>query len=133
MEWIDTALRVGGGVGLPGIITYFLVQRRRAKADATVAERTVNSTVVKADVGALEAHMLAVEAAFTMERASKDRQIAALRAEVQEVQTACDEKVAGLTAELRRKDGIIRDLTEQVSTLTERLGRLERQQGQGGQ
>lgn len=119
-EVLDVVLRVAGAVGVPGIVIYFLRERRKAKADAVVAERTVGSQVSKADSGALEAHVLAVESAFRAERESKDRVIAGLRAEMAEVERRCNERLA-------EKDGIIADLRTQVGTLTETVERLRRQ------
>lgn len=81
-DWI---VRVAGAVGLPAIIGYFLVDRRRTRAAAKVAERTIDADVAKADTTALEAQFLALDKAFGLERQSYERQVRALAAQMEEV------------------------------------------------
>jgi uncharacterized protein (UPF0548 family) len=119
---LDLLLRISGGVGLPGVVTYLLVQRRKLGNENELAERTMGATVAKADVGALEAHMLAVENAFRVERESKDRVIASLEERVTQVQKECDDRVSA-------KDREISQLRRQVSTLANDLQALQRQFG----
>ncbi len=130
-EWvptvIDWATKIGGGVGLPAIILYLLTQRRKANNENRLAEKTEKASVSKADSGALEAHVLAVEAAFRAERDSKDRVIASLRAEVREVEERCDDRVAEMTRALAAKDDTIAELRDQVATLAADLAHLRQQ------
>lgn len=128
----DYGAKIAGGVGLPGVIFYLFTQRRKARVDNRIAERTENAAVSKEDSGALEAHVLAVERAFQAERESKDRVIASLRTEYDEHREECSRKIRDLELALERKDRTIGDLRADVGTLTERLERLERQQT-GGQ
>jgi hypothetical protein len=86
-----------------------------------VAERTVDAEVQKTDAGALEAHVLAIERAFSVERASKDRQIGELEERLNEVQADCAQRIRDVE---RRKDAVIAELRDQVSTLTARLNAL---------
>lgn len=110
-EVVDWVLRLCVVLGIPSVVVYFLKERRKNQAESAVAERTVDSTVEKVNLSTLEAHMLAVEATFTMERASKDRRIAALQEEL----TSARAEVAEAKATVERLE----------YRLTEALGRIE--------
>lgn len=113
---------------IPAVVLYFLKERRKAEAESDVAERTVESQVQKADVSAIEAHMIAVERAVTMERdsnarerESKDRQLAAMQAEVIRIESTCNARVQSLETAVALKDGQILGLQDEVAHLTIRL------------
>ena len=118
---VDAILRIAGALGLPALLLWALKERRKTRAEGAVAERTVGAVVQKTDAGALEAHVLAIERAFSVERASKDRRIAELEERLDEVRQDCAEQIADVE---RRKDALIGELRDQVATLTARLNAL---------
>lgn len=121
---LDWVVRAGFGTLMVTVVIYYLKERRKNLAESSVMERTVEASVVTADAGALGAHVLAIEHAFAVERKSKDREIAALDAQV----TKCTEKIADLERQLAHKDETERELRYQVATLTTAVRRLEGKQ-----
>lgn len=128
-DLFDYFLRAAGALGLPAILLFLLRDRRKVRTEGNVGERTENAQVIKADAGAIEAHVLAVERAFTAERESKDRRIASLEEEVRGVESRCQERTRMLEEQLDERDRVIAHLRQQVATLTaavtELRGRLE--------
>lgn len=122
---LDWFVRVGFGTLMLTVVIYFLKERRKNLAESSVAERTVDASVVTADAGALEAHVLAIEKAFGVERSSKDRQIKALEEEVHNVEARCTAQVRDLQRQIARKDETISALRAEVATLTAAVRRLE--------
>lgn len=122
---VDWLVRAGFGSLMVAVVVYFLKERRKNEAESSVAERTVDASVVTADAGALEAHVLAIERAFGVERTSKDRQIKALENEVRDVERRCTERTTYLEQELARKDETIAALRQEIATLTAAVRRLE--------
>jgi hypothetical protein len=120
-EAFDTALRLAGAIGLPALLLWYLRDRKKTNAVGQVAERTVDAAVTKEDAGALEAHVLAVERAFEIERSSKDRTIVVLTTKVEEIERSCSERVQGLVDDLAQKDGLIASLRQELATVTESL------------
>jgi hypothetical protein len=118
---VDYGIRAAGALGIPAALTWFLVDRRRTKAAATVDERSIGANVAKNDASAFEAHVLAVEKAVTMERASFDRQIARLDAEMLDAEARHARRVQELVADSVAKDMLAADLAAKVATLTEEL------------
>jgi hypothetical protein len=117
-EAFDTALRLAGAIGLPALLLWYLRDRKKTNAVGQVAERTVDAAVTKEDAGALEAHVLAVERAFEIERSSKDRTIVVLTTKVEEIERSCSERVQGLATVTESLAGV----TAQVEVLQARLG-----------
>jgi uncharacterized coiled-coil protein SlyX len=126
-EAVDVALRVAGALGLAALLLWFVRQRRQDRAEALVAERTVGANVTRADAGALEAHVVAVEHAFEVERASKDREIAALTRQVAEAEGRCTRRVEDLEELVAQKDGIIGTLRTELATVTDRMAEVTRE------
>jgi hypothetical protein len=114
----DYGIRALGALGIPAAVTWFLVDRRRTKAAATVEERSITANVAKNDAGAFEAYVLAVEKAISAERASKDRQIANLERELADAEARHARRVQELVADSVAKDMLAADLRSQVATLT---------------
>lgn len=107
-------------LGLPGLLAWYIKDRRKTQAEAKVVEGTVSATIRAGEVGSLQAHIAYVEEAFRVERDSKDRQIHYL-----------SEQVNGLRSEVAEKDeqidelkGRVASLGETVADLTNRLDRL---------
>ena len=118
MVWLiqvlrDVVLPIIVFVVLP-LVTFYVRDRRKTRAQAAVAERTVEADVTLKDTGALGASVAFVQEAFRVERESKDREIQRLTS-----------KVAALEENEARKDVLIAELREQVADLTTRLARLE--------
>jgi hypothetical protein len=73
---IRDVLAVLGAIGVPGgALTWWIRDRRKDKAAAVVAERTVDAEVAVKDVGGWQAQLAYVSAAFERERESLTRQI----------------------------------------------------------
>jgi hypothetical protein len=117
----DYGIRAIGALGIPAAVTWFLVDRRRTRAAATVDERSITANVAKNDASAFEAYVLAVEKAISAERASKDRQIANLERELADGETRHARRVQELVADSVAKDMLAADLRAQVATLTGKL------------
>jgi hypothetical protein len=117
----DYGIRAAGALGIPAAITWFLVDRRRTKAAATVDERSITSNVAKNDASAFEAYVLAVEKAIGAERSSKDRQIANMESLLADAETRHAVRVQELVADSVAKDMLAADLRAQVATLTREL------------
>lgn len=117
----DYGIRAAGAIGIPTVVAWFFVDRRRTRAQGTVEERSIAANVAKNDAGAFEAHVLAVEKAVTMERVSFDRQIARLEADIAEAEVRHARRVQELVADSVAKDMLNADLRAQLATLTEEL------------
>lgn len=114
----DYGIRAAGALGIPAAVTWFVVDRRRTRAAATVEERSITANVAKNDAGAFEAYVLAVEKAIAAERGSKDRQIANLERELADSEARHARRVQELVADSVAKDMLAADLRSQVATLT---------------
>ena len=108
---------VPAAIGLPAIILYFLKERRKNKAESAVAERTVNSSVAKIDLTAIEAQLVTLRSALDMERDSKDRLIGDLKSQLDTARSTITE----LRAELTTVTGKLREVTEAFEQMQERL------------
>lgn len=117
----DYGIRAAGAIGIPTVVAWFFVDRRRTKAAATVEERSITANVAKNDAGAFEAYVLAVEKAIAAERGSKDRQIANLERELADGEARHARRVQELVADSVSKDMLAADLRAQVATLTREL------------
>jgi hypothetical protein len=124
-EVLDWLVRAGFGTLLVTVVAYFLKERRQTLASGRVAERTVDASVMAADAGALEAHVLAIEKAFAIERTSSARAIRGLKEELRDVEGRCEKRVQVLTTELAQKEATISALRSEVATLTTAVRRLE--------
>lgn len=113
-EWVWL---IPAAIGLPAIIIYFLKERRKNKAESAVAERTVDSSVAKIDLTAIEAQLVTLRSALDMERDSKDRLIKDLRGQLDEAQTT----IATLKSELARVSGKLHEVTAAFEAMQERL------------
>jgi FAD/FMN-containing dehydrogenase len=118
---VDYGIRAAGALGIPAAVTWFLVDRRRTKAAATVDERSITANVAKNDASAFEAYVLAVEKAISAERASKDRQLLNLEHLLADAETRHAVRVQELVADSVAKDMLAADLRAQVATLTREL------------
>jgi hypothetical protein len=121
---VDYGIRAAGAIGIPTVLAWFFVDRRRTRAQGAVEERSITANVAKNDASAFEAHVLAVEKAVTMERASFDRQIARLQAEVLDAEERHARRVQELVADSVAKDMLAADLGAKVATLTRELHEL---------
>lgn len=106
--------------GLPGVLIWFLRDRRRGNAEATLAEDTVPAEVAIKGVAALEAHLVLVEKAFDAERASKDRQLADQQHQIEQLRADLEHRNA-VILELR---GEIADLQQRLTAVSDRLTEL---------
>jgi hypothetical protein len=131
----DYGIRAIGALGIPAAVTWFLVDRRRTKAAATVEDRSITANVAKNDAGAFEAYVLAVEKAIAAERGSKDRQIANLERELADAEARHARRVQELVADSVSKDMLAADLRAQLATLTreaqESRARARADEGEG--
>lgn len=132
-EIADLALKIAGGIGFPSVIAWAIVGRRRDQSEVRVAERTENAVVAKADIGTVEATLIAVGKAFEMERVSLTRQVRELSTQVEEgqrrfdlAQHKHDEEVAGLTQLLAARNTEITGLREDLLRMAERVAKLEK-------
>lgn len=96
-------------LGLPGLVVYFVKDRRKNLATTAVLERTVEPEVDLKETGAAEARLVYVQKEMDLERAFHQRQISDRDAEIERQR-----------AELERRD-------ERIAHLLEQVGRLEQQ------
>ena len=108
---------VQAAIGLPAIILYVLKEGGTNNADSAVAERTVNSSVAKIDLTAIEAQLVTLRSALDMERDSKDRLIGDLKSQLDTARSTITE----LRAELTTVTGKLREVTEAFEQMQERL------------
>ena len=94
------------GPGLMGVVLWYLRDRQRDQAAGRVAEGTVGAEVKIKDSTAMGAHVALLESAFSYERASKDRTIAALREQIQDL----EQEVAEQQADVAMQRAVIRRL-----------------------
>lgn len=107
---VRDVLAVTAALGLPGVLIWFVRDRRKTRAEADVAQGTADSEIAIKGVAALEAHLVLVERAFESERASKDRQLADQQAQISQ-----------LRADLDHKDAVIAELKSEIEELQQRL------------
>ena len=110
------------------VFFWFKRDKRKSEAETKVAERTVGVDVTSKEAGGLGAAVAFVQAAFNVERESKDREILNLSAKVARLERQHEEdaaKIVALEAAEEEKDGMISDLRRQVASLTKRLSALE--------
>lgn len=117
-EAIDWIIRGIVALGIPGLVTKFVYERKRktkgeSKLDnvtATIAERTLGDKIHASSVTSLESQIAATERAWAMERETKDRTI-----EFQERQ------IASLQGYVESRDKLIVELRAQVDNLQAEL------------
>ena len=114
LEWVNTA---AGWLGIPAIVTWFLYDRRRLRAQgrvedvgADVVERTALDRVKTSSIVTLEAELVAARKSFDADRAIKDNTIQYLTKTVEEQRMEID-----------RKDEVIDRLMQQVRLLKDEL------------
>ena len=117
---IDWLLKLSGPLGLGGLVLYFVKDFRKNRVDTELAEKTLPSSIRVKDAEGDQATLVTIERAFTIERESRERTIAALREEVDELREETHEK-----DEIIRVQGeTIVALRSEVATLTERLAQI---------
>lgn len=125
MDWkeiADWVARVLALVGLPGVVTWFLYDRRRVhnedkqgelavdEAEATLPNRVRSSSVVT-----LEAEIMALSNSFDTDRRIKDETIQYLR-----------DELGVARAEIAERDRLIDSLQEQLNDLKRKVSMLTR-------
>lgn len=110
MDWVFRGI---AALGLPAVFLYYLKERRKSGAESEIAERTVESSVARVDLTAIEAQLTTLRNALEMERESKDNLVRDLREQLTEARMT------------------IADLRAQVATLTRRIDGFE-QASRGG-
>lgn len=117
------------GLGGPGLLAYFVQDRRKNRAASTVAERTVEPEVDLKETGAAEARLVYVQREMDLERQFHGRQIADRDAEIARQRAELDHRDALIT-ELRAEAEQLRDQLahagSQIASLLERIEQLAR-------
>lgn len=104
------------GLGAPGLVAWFVRDRRKDRAATVVAEQTVESEVELKETGALEARLVYVQREMDLERGFHRQQIADRDGEIERQR-----------AELARRDERIASLLDQVAHLEQQLADVTRQ------
>ena len=106
LEWVNTA---AGWLGIPAIVTWFLYDRRRLRAQGRVEDVALDR-VKSSSIVTLEAELVAARKSFDADRAIKDNTIQYLTKTVEEQRMEID-----------RKDEVIDRLMQQVRLLKDEL------------
>jgi archaellum component FlaC len=109
------------------LVIWFLGDRRKSKAETTVAEATVQSEIDKADLDARDARLLYVQRQVDLERSFHQQQIADRDAEIERQRTELggrDARIAALLAQVEelqtqveRVTGLLNDVRSQLTEL----------------
>lgn len=124
---IDALIGFAAPVG--GVAGWYLRDRRKSRAEAEVAERTVGFDVELKDAAARDRRLSYVEHTFGLERESLNRQIVDLRAENTTLRTELtsrEELVERLRAQASHMEQQLSILTQQTHHLQEQLETLTR-------
>jgi uncharacterized coiled-coil protein SlyX len=113
-DYADWVFRILSALGVSSVVLYFLKERRKNSVESEVAERTLDSTVARVDLTAIEQQLSTLRGALDMERQSKNNLIKDLREQLTEARST------------------IADLRAQVATLTRRIDGFESQRGETG-
>ena len=109
----STVRDIAAATGIPALLLYWLRDRRRARADASVQEGTVGTRIGRTGVEYLEAQVIAMARAFDEERDSKDRRISDLSKEVRQ-----------LRQDVSDRDGLITGLRDQLEEMREQMEQM---------
>jgi predicted RNase H-like nuclease (RuvC/YqgF family) len=130
----DVAVPIFALFVLP-IFLWYQRDRKKSRAEAAVAERTVGSDVASREVGVMGASVAFVNEAFRVERESKDREIKSLSNKVRELEREQallereheedKRKIEALEAAEEEKDRVIAELRRQLRECVSRVERLE--------
>lgn len=124
MTWRDI-YDVAMGIGLPGLVVWYVRDRKRTQAAAAVAMGSVRPEISKNEISAFDIHVAYVERAFATERDSLERQIGRLQSQVTELQLE-GEKKDELIEELRMQVGVMKRQIEDMGT---QLSRINNERG----
>lgn len=105
------------GLGVPGLLVYFVQDRKKSQAAGLIAERTIDAAVVVQDVGAQEARLVYAVKAFDAERESLHRQLADRDTEIDRQRTELTHR----DEQLAHRDQVIAELRAEIEALQERL------------
>ena len=98
---VGNVLSAGSVLGFLGILAKLLVDwyrsRRRDRADSEVAEGSVTSTLVERNLSVVDAQIVVLEKANAAERASYERRIKALEADVRRLTKERDDLQTSVT------------------------------------
>lgn len=112
-DTVTLAVEALVALGIPGGIVWYVRDRRKSRAEAAVAERTVGAQVDQADTGAADARLAYVQRQMDLERDFHAHQVADRDAEIHRQR-----------AELAHRDQVIAELREEVADLQRRLAEL---------
>lgn len=123
-------------VGFPGLILFYVRDRRKTRAEAKVLEGTTQSQIDLSSISAVEAHVAFVERAFEAERASNQRQIADLKEELREAEAVATRQrieLEKVRSELERLRGQVEFLNGELAAAMKRLDEaMNKETGRGG-
>lgn len=111
-------------LGFPGLILFYVRDRRKTKVEAVVLEGTAKHQIDMSSISAVEAHVAFVERAFEAERESMRRQIVELRGDLERAEALTERQRAELErvrAELERLRGQVEFLNGELATAMKRL------------
>lgn len=117
---LDWALRIILGAGGLGAILGYVRDRKKVKAEGTVAEQTVELKVDADRLANLEQRLDYTQKAFDAERASMQNQIRSLSTENENLRAELDrkdKKIDDLEARLERVQAEIHSLTGELASL----------------
>ena len=131
MDWDwGTISQVLNYIGFPAIITWFLYDRKRLRAEArkqdasaTVAEGKAPNEIRTSSVVSLEAEIVALQKSFDADRRIKDATIDWLSDELDDARTELESKDALIDA-LKKQ---VRTLMGEADTIKRRLKEVERE------
>lgn len=105
MTWRDI-YDIAMGVGLPGLVVWYVRDRKKTLAAGRLAEGSVGPEIAKREIGTFDIHVAYIERAFAAERASFIRQI-----------DKCQEQIEKLTGEVRQRDERVEEMKVQMRTM----------------
>jgi chromosome segregation ATPase len=123
-SWV---LLVGTAIGLPGVIIFWLRDRRRINARADIEEATVPFQIRTAGATSMEAEVAAIAAAFKAERTIHEEALEACTEQLRSERLRSRDLFQDLSEARKRevaKDEQVQQLRDQVEELRARVHEL---------
>lgn len=124
---LDWFARIAAGVGLPGVIVYYIRDRRKTSAEARqleagadVDERTIGDRVKTSSIATIEAEVAAMQRSFEISRAAD----AATMLRIQADNERLVRESAAKDLRIRELESKVQQLQARVSEVSDELARV---------